>query len=62
MFQLIINMPTAIPTKKALKAFTLPRYSGARYSALTPKAFIKPPPTAPNSKNQKISNTWNFLK
>ena len=30
MFQLIINMPIAIPTMPAPSAFTLPRYSGAR--------------------------------
>jgi hypothetical protein len=29
-FQLIINMPTEIPTIAELKELTLPRYSGAR--------------------------------
>ena len=36
MFQLIIKTPRATPTMAALKAFTLPKYSGEKKSASAP--------------------------
>lgn len=36
MFQLITKPPNATPTKKALKKFTSPKYSGERKSELAP--------------------------
>src|SRR5690606_27744738 len=62
MFQLIIKIPIATPTKQAASAFTLPRYSGARYNESAPKVFIKLPFTVLNSKNQNTISTWNFLR
>jgi hypothetical protein len=43
MFQLIIKTPTAMPIMEALKPFTEPRYSGARYNASAPNIFMKLP-------------------
>ena len=62
MFQLIINIPIAMPTMLAPRAFTLPRYSGARKSESAPKLLMKVPLIVLNKTNQKISNTWYFLK
>ena len=62
MFQLMMNIPIEMPTIAAPSAFTLPRYSGARYNESAPKLFIKVPLTVLNKTNQKMSNTWYFLK
>ena len=62
MFQLIINMATAAPTKERLKAFTFPRYSGYRYSMCAPKRCIKSPLTVLNNINQNTNSTWYRLK
>ena len=56
-FQLIKNTPIAIPTVAALKAFTLPKYSGTKNKASAPKLFIKPLFMVLVSKNQNINNT-----
>jgi hypothetical protein len=61
-FQLMINMPTAIPTSEALIKFTFPKYSGARYREFTPYVFMKDPFTALKRITQKMINIWNFLK
>src|SRR5690606_25218870 len=58
MFQLMINMAMEMPTKPALIAFTLPKYSGARNKESAPKPFIKPPFTVLNSINQKMRSVW----
>src|ERR1700733_7955257 len=62
MFQLMMNIPIAIPTTAEASALTLPRYSGPRKSESAPKTFMKEPFTVLKSMNQKISNTWYFLK
>jgi hypothetical protein len=61
-FQLMMKMPILTPTKLALSAFTLPKYSGARYRESAPKLFMNVPFTVLKRMNQKNSNTWNFLK
>ena len=61
-FQHIINTPIDMPMMAALMEFTLPKYSGARKSALAPNVFMKLPPTAPKRMTQKIISTWYFLK
>jgi hypothetical protein len=61
-FQLIIKTPAATPVIAAPAAFTFPRYSGARNNALAPNIFIKFPVSVKKRMNQKISNTWAFLK
>ena len=61
-FQLIINIPMAIPVIAAPKAFTLPKYSGAKNKASAPKVFMKPLLIVLASKYQNTNNTWNFLK
>src|SRR6266850_6059667 len=62
MFQLMMNIPTAIPTIAELIAFTSPRYSGARYRASAPNVFMNEPLTVLNRINQKSRSTWYFLK
>jgi hypothetical protein len=62
MFQLIINIPTDMPTIAELNELTLPKYSGARNNESAPKVFIKVPFTVLNRINQNISSTWYFLK
>ncbi len=62
MFQLIINIPIAMPTIAELIAFTLPRYSGEKNKALAPKDFKKPPLMVLNKITQNTNSTWNFLK
>jgi hypothetical protein len=62
MCQLIINIPTAMPTSAAPAAFTLPKYSGARNNASAPKFFIKLPLIVLNKISQNSNKTWNFLK
>src|SRR5688572_31738579 len=61
-FQLIMNIPTAIPTTAEAKELTLPRYSGPRKSESAPKVFMKVPFTVLKSMNQNKSNTWYFLR
>jgi hypothetical protein len=61
-FQLIINMPVAIPVIAAPPAFTLPKYSGARNKAFAPNNFIKLPVIVKKRISQKIRSTWDFLK
>jgi hypothetical protein len=58
----MINTPMEIPIMAALIEFTLPKYSGAKKSALAPKVFMKLPLTAAKSIYQKTSITWYFLK
>ena len=60
-FQLMINIPIAMPTIAKLIELTFPRYSGARNNESAPKVFMKVPLTVANSTNQKKSNTWYFL-
>jgi hypothetical protein len=62
MFQLIINMPTAIPTRAKLIEFTLPRYSGERKSESAPNVFMNDPFTVAKRINQNRISTWYFLK
>jgi hypothetical protein len=62
MFQHMMKTPMEMPIMAAPIAFTSPRYSGLRKSASVPKLFIKLPLTMLNSKSQKISSTWYFLK
>ena len=62
MFQLIINIPTDIPTIAELNELTLPKYSGARNNESAPNAFKKPLFTALTSTHQKINNIWYFRK
>jgi hypothetical protein len=57
-----MNTPMEIPMIAALIEFTFPKYSGARKRELAPNVFMKLPPTAPKRMNQKMSNTWYFLK
>ena len=61
-FQLIINIPTAIPTIAELKELTLPRYSGARYNESAPNVFMNDPFTVAKRMIQNSNNTWYFLK
>src|SRR5260221_795759 len=61
-FQLIINIPTDIPTTADANELTLPRYSGPRYKESAPKVFMKVPFTVLNKINQNRSNIWYFLK
>src|SRR5262245_53792031 len=61
-FQLMINMPIAMPTRAALIEFTLSRYSGARNNESAPNVSMKLPFTTLNKINQKTSKTWYFLK
>ena len=62
MFQLMMNMPMDMPTIADARAFTFPKYSGARYNESAPNVFMSEPLTALNSINQNISSTWYFLK
>jgi hypothetical protein len=62
MFQHMMKTPIDKPTIAVLKAFTLPKYSGARNSALAPKLFISEPFTTLNKTTQKIKSIWYFLK
>jgi hypothetical protein len=62
MFQLIINIAMEKPTIAALRAFTLPIYSGPRNNELAPKLFMKVPLTVLKRINQKMRNTWYFRK
>src|SRR5688572_31259483 len=61
-FQLMINIPMAMPTIAELIEFTFPRYSGARKSESAPKVFMKLPLTVLKRMNQNTNNTWYFLK
>ena len=61
-FQLIINIPMAMPTIAELMEFTFPRYSGARYKESAPKVFMNDPLTVLKRINQKTNKTWYFLK
>ena len=61
-FQLTINIPTAMPTIAELIELVLPMYSGARYNESAPNVFIKLPLTVLNSMNQKSNRAWYFLK
>jgi hypothetical protein len=61
-FQLMMNIPTAIPTIAELMELTLPKYSGARYNESAPNVFMKVPLTVLNRMNQNNSSTWYFLK
>jgi hypothetical protein len=61
-FQLIINIPTDMPTIADANELTLPRYSGPRYRESAPKIFMKVPFTVLNNINQNSNNTWYFLK
>ena len=61
-FQLMINIPIAIPTMAELIELTLPRYSGARNKESAPKVFMKLPLTVLNRINQNNKSTWYFLK
>ena len=62
MFQLIINIPTDIPTIAELNELTLPKYSGARNNESAPNVFMNVPFTVLNRINQNNNNTWYFLK
>jgi hypothetical protein len=61
-FQLMMNIPTASPTRAVEKGLTVPRYSGARYNESAPKFFIKVPFTVLNNTNHNTSRAWYFLK
>ena len=61
-FQHIKNTPIAMPNVAALKAFTFPKYSGTKNNASAPKLFKKPLLIVLAKMNQKINNTWYFLK
>ena len=61
-FQLIINMPTDIPTIAELNELTLPKYSGARNNESAPNTFMKVPFTVLKRINQNNRSTWYFLK
>jgi hypothetical protein len=61
-FQLIMNIPIAIPTIAALNKLTFPRYSGARNNESAPNVFMKVPFTVLNMMNQNNNSTWYFLK
>lgn len=58
MFQLIIKAPTDKPTKKALSALTLPRYSGASINVSAPYGFKKWPLIVAKRMAQNNSKTW----
>src|ERR1700730_13703304 len=62
MFQLMMNIAVAAPTIAALKAFTFPKYSGARNNELAPKVCMKLPFTVLKRIYQNNNSTWNFLK
>jgi len=57
-FQLMINMPIEAPTMAALREFTLPRYSGARYNESAPNVFMKEPLMVLKRITQKRRRTW----
>jgi hypothetical protein len=57
MFQLIMNIPTDIPTMAELKELTFPKYSGARNNESAPKVFIKLPFTVLKRINQNNNST-----
>ncbi len=61
-FQLMMNIPMDMPTIAEASAFTLPKYSGPRYSESAPKDFMNEPLTVLNKIYQNTSNTWYFLK
>jgi hypothetical protein len=61
-FQLMMNIPTAIPTKAELSELTFPKYSGARYNESAPKVFMKVPFTVLKRTNQNSNSAWYFLK
>jgi hypothetical protein len=55
-FQLIINIPTDIPTTTDANELTFPRYSGPRYKESAPKIFMNVPFTVLNKMNQNRSS------
>ena len=61
-FQLMINIPTDIPTMAELNELTLLKYSGAKNNESAPKVFIKLPFTVLKRINQNNNSTWYFLK
>jgi hypothetical protein len=61
-FQLMMNIPTARPTRAVENGLTLPRYSGARYNESAPKFFMNVPFTVLNNTNQNRRSAWYFLK
>ena len=61
-FQLMMNIPTAIPKKAELSELTFPKYSGANNKESAPNVFMKVPFEVLKRINQKTNRTWYFLK
>jgi hypothetical protein len=61
-FQLIKKIPMATPMMAALKAFTLPKYSGTKNNASAPKLCIKPLSIVLANNNQNNKITWYLRK
>ena len=61
-FQLMMNIPTAIPKNAELSELTFPKYSGASNKESAPNVFMNVPFAVLKRINQKTSSTWYFLK